>query len=345
MIDPALAFFWFLGALGSVVVASTFTPGFWRRLLLALIIAVFMTPALVVGHGVGITVALRTLLFPTVENHWAPADVVDALTLMAVVWIIAFAVGSLWAWIRRLRRGDRAQAPAARRHERVIALGSYAAFALLVAGSASYRAYAREYLATYGPFVVTVDTGAQPLKDIVTWLSCGYSQGYQGKAVLESGRPFEFPRRYAPALRAPLDCTIILAHPDLARDFRAEIHLEQLTPRTRVTLATLRPPSWSDERFQRIFHGEEMTPGGEQVTPMRRAEIAMYDDWGRISTDWMPEFCGSDFARIEREYLAPIAARRDALFLSNDSPPPPEDAKSIVLAGWKSSCDYHARRQ
>ena len=333
MIDPSLPILMLLGVFCIVFVLLLFAPGMRRRALIALIAAVFMSPGIVVGHGIGITLALVVLL---------SGKVISGLVPMIVVWIIAFGVGTVVAFALRSRAATRpAPSLQACRRERFILAGSYAAVAVLIAASVSYRAYAREFKETYGPFVVTVDTGPRTLKDIVVTLNC-MSPQYSGMALLESGKPHEFPRKHLPGLGMGFDCTVFVAHPDLALNIVNQYPLTDLAPRTPMTLPTIAAPLWTDARYQRIVRGEEIPPGSNDVPPLRRAEIAVYNDWGQLSTMWVPAFCGTEFERIQREYLPSLAARRSRVFEFAGTLPPQDDPAAIVLAGWKSTCDFYA---
>jgi hypothetical protein len=132
----------------------------------------------------------------------------------------------------------------------------------------------------------------------------------------------------------------MISHPDLALNIHAEYPMTGLPPRTPITLPTIRAPLWTDARYRRIARGEEIPPGSQEVPPLRRAEVAVYDDWGQLAMRWVPIFCATEFARIEREYLPAIAARREQLFLAEGAMPPADDPAAIVLAGWKSSCEF-----
>jgi hypothetical protein len=72
MIDPNLPILMLLGVFCFVFVALLFAPGMRRRALLALIAAVFMSPAVVVGHGIGITLALLVLVSGEVKSGLVP---------------------------------------------------------------------------------------------------------------------------------------------------------------------------------------------------------------------------------------------------------------------------------
>jgi hypothetical protein len=302
----------------------------------------FLAPTVVVGHGAAITLALQVLLSPMRKGHWEVSELSFALVPMLVVWLIVYAAGFAAMTVANFRaRSRRTPSPQVCRRERSIVLSAYAGFAVLVVAAISYRVYAREFLASYGPFVVTIDTGSHPLRDIVTHLNCGFE--YTEKAVLESGKPHEFPRRYAPDLIAPLACSVTLIHPAL-QPYSREYSLADLAPHTRITLPTVHPAPWSDAKYQRIIRGEEIPPGSEGVPPLRRAEIAVYDDWGSLATQWVPSFCTTDIARIEREYLGSLADRRTQLFLSNGATPPADDPAAIVREGWRSTCDSYASR-
>src|SRR5262245_12092124 len=95
MIHPLAILVVLLGAAAIPWVLTTFTPGGWRRAMVSLLIAVFMTPALVVGHGVGFTLAIFSVLFPARPGHWDPAEAAWPLLSMVVVWVVLFGASSL----------------------------------------------------------------------------------------------------------------------------------------------------------------------------------------------------------------------------------------------------------
>jgi hypothetical protein len=130
--------------------------------------------------------------------------------------------------------------------------------------------------------------------------------------------------------------------PDLAPNIHVEYPLTKLAPRTRIGLPTVIAPQWNDARYQPIVRGEEIPPGSNDVSPLRRAEIAVYDDRTQLSIMWIPPFCATDLERIQREYLLSLAAGRTQVFQYAGMLPPQDDPAAIVLAGWKSTCDFHA---
>jgi hypothetical protein len=345
MIDPLLLLMTVLGIAATFAVMSKFSPGLPRRALVALIVAVFMVPKLVVGHGIGITAASLLLLIPTRPDYWKEGAISYSLVPMLVVWLVALSGSSAAAWFSRSRLASKPPASvAARRREKIISVAAHLAFAALVAASTAYRAYAREFQTTYGPFVVTVETEGRPLKDIVTSLSCQLYPNHYETAVVRSGEPHEFPKRYMPRVGKEIDCRVSVVHPDLAPNIHIEYARIPVEPRTRISIPTIHAPPWSDARYRRIARGEEVPPGSDVVPPLRRAEIAVYDDWIDLSIRWVPAFCTTDFPRIQREYLSHLAARRNAIFLNAGALPPQDDPSAIVLAGWNSSCEHHTKK-
>jgi hypothetical protein len=333
-----------LGGVGVVLALAKLAPGWHRRAFLTLLAAVCLSPAPVGGHGIGVSLAVLMLFSPDpLTGSWDPTDGYGYAIFIALMCIALLVLGSIPALVSRMR-GRAHPDP-----DRPITQGQIGAVVVAYvlclgafAGSVLYRLHWRDSLGSYGPFGVTVDAGPG-LRDIVVNFSCsapGSFQYYSASAIVESGKTYDFPRRYLRGSYRELSCSITTAHPYLQPTARKD-HLTDVRPDGRIVLPPLHPEPWSEERYLQILGGSEVPPDS---LAWRAAENAVGDDWAALSTVWLARFCGKDFERIRREYLPTIAARRTRLLaLRMPSGTDDKSSQEIVLSIWRSTCDDRAQ--
>jgi hypothetical protein len=311
-----------LTAIGVVKVRKYFRRGVRRLLLGSLVVALFASPTVIVGHGIAFFPAVVALVLPLdlepVPFYWEPLWL--GLVPMVATGIVAFAMGAVTAGIARLFRSradtpDEGQKRLSAVQERRVLSAVAAVTCLLTLTGFAERWYLLEYLASYGPFVVDVQTDGQSLEDILVMIQPeGFHKHYSGhfqtrvERIARSGQHIEFPPNYLGPELTELTLTVIIQHPLLPWDFATHVTVP-IRPHTRVILPTIHVPPWSDAELRAVHAGSRVPPILEQVTdPIVRVDGVMLNEFSNFSLRWAPSVCQhGDLEWVKRQYLPPLA--------------------------------------
>ena len=332
-----------VGVYGIAHIPGAFQPGVRRSVAYALVSGFFFTPALLVGHGIGVAPALATLIYSVVDpTNSHTGGPLWALVPMGIVAMIVFLATSPFKPARpeSLAQPTGAQGSRVRREiRRLAALAG--ALALLIAAPLAYRYYWRTALASYGPFVISVDTDGLNLKDIALQFQCqglptdaGYNGMPQavGSGIAATGIATSLPARYLAGAKPPLLCTLFVAHPELKASFDTQYRLDSVQPRTPIILH-VHVPRWTTKTMVK----DPLTS-----TPERD----FFEDTGQLQALWLPAFCVTDLERIKSQYIPLFVRRRNELL--HGAPPQfgaDNDMATMMARGWDLTCQEMRKRR
>jgi len=274
-------------------VRRIFRPGLQRKAASA-IAAGFCMPTVIFGNdGIPVPVpGVLSVFFPRDEGRWDPHDMLWGLVPMAIgavmVFSVAVLVPLLLDWIRG-RANSTVTSSSSRESTILVWLMAIVSLSIIV--EFGYRVYWKEFNATYGPFVVTIDTGKLSLKNMVATISCVDRAApprplFWVRHAMESGVAYELPAAYIGPIKTSGECTVTVWHPQLQADFTNSFSFSRSDARKRIEWTAL-PLPWREEI-------------AEDLDQELRS----------LGLKWVPYVCDSDWPNVKHEYLSMVMDRR-----------------------------------